>query len=190
MDSELIKVIEREAEAERQRILQASQKDAAEIVQQARAQAAELERNADAGQQALERTEMAKAHSAANLQAMAILLEAKSRTIDRIFETAYQDIKKTPPQRYRQALKSLLQEALADLPGETVVLASQGDLKTVQELAKETKLKSEVRPDPRVSEGIILTDKTGSSSILNRFSDRLDRARPFLVARISEILWG
>ena len=190
MNSELIKVIELEAEAERQRILEASQKNAGEIVQQARAQAAELERKSLADSQALEKTEMAKADSTANLQAMAILLEVKSRIIDGVFQSAYQKIKKTPPERYRQALKSMLREAAEDLPGETVVLTSPGDLKVVQELVKAAKLKAEVRPDPQVQEGIIMSDKSGSHSVLNRCSDRLERARPSLVARISETLWG
>ncbi|MBU1355315.1 MAG: V-type ATP synthase subunit E [Candidatus Edwardsbacteria bacterium] len=190
MNSELIKVIEREAEAERQRILDASRKNAGEIIEQAKAQAAELEQKFQADSQSLERTEMAKANSAANLQAMAILLEVKSRIIDGIFQAAYQKIKKMPQEKYRQALKSMLQEAVADLPGETVVLTSPGDLKMVQEIVKAAKLKAEVKPDPQVQEGIIMSDKSGSHSVLNRFSDRMERARPSLVAHISETLWG
>jgi vacuolar-type H+-ATPase subunit E/Vma4 len=107
-----------------------------------------------------------------------------------MFQSAYQKIKITPPEKYRQALKSMLREAAEDLPGETVVLTSPGDLKVVQELVKAAKLKAEVRPDPQVQEGIIMSDKSGSHSVLNRFSDRLERARPSLVARISETLWG
>lgn len=190
MDSVLIKVIEREAEAERQRILEASRKDAGEIIEQAKAQAAELEQKFQADSRSLEKTEMAKANSAANLQAMAILLEVKSRIIDGIFQAAYQKIKTTPQERYQKALKNMLQEAAEDLPGETVVLTSPGDLKMVQEIVKAEKLKAEVKPDPQVQEGIIMSDKSGSHSVLNRFSDRLERARPSLVARISETLWG
>lgn len=190
MNSELIKVIEREAESERLRILEASRQSAAEIIEQAKAQAAELEQKFQIDSQSWERTEMAKADSAANLQAMAILLEVKSRIIDGVFQSAYQRIKTTPPERYQKALKNLLREAAEDLPGETVVLTSPGDLKMVQELVKAAKLKSEVRSDPQVQEGIIMSDKSGSHSVLNRFSDRLERARPSLVARISETLWG
>jgi vacuolar-type H+-ATPase subunit E/Vma4 len=190
MNSELIKVIEREAEAEIQRILEASHKDARESIEQAKAQATELEQKFRDDSQSWEKTELAKAGSAANLQAMAILLEAKSRIIDGIFQAAYQKIKTTPPDRYQKALKNMLREAAEDLPGETVVLTSPGDLKMVQDLVKAAKLKAEVKPDPRVQEGIIMSDKSGSHSVLNRFSDRLERARPSLVARISETLWG
>jgi len=190
MNSELIKVIEREAEAERQRILEASKKNAGEMIEQARVQAAELEKNNQADSQAWEKAEMAKTESAANLQAMAILLEAKSRSIDRTFQAAYEKIRKTPPERYKKALKNMLAEAAAELPGEIVILTGPDDLKTLQELTKAAKLKAEVRTDPQVREGIIVTDISGRHSVLNRFSDRLERARPSLVARISETLWG
>jgi vacuolar-type H+-ATPase subunit E/Vma4 len=190
MNSELIKVIEKEAEAERQRILENSQNSAREMVEKARTEAAEMERRSEEELRSTEATEMAKAASAANLQAMAIMLEAKSAIVDSIFKSAYESIKKTPAEKYKKVLKLLLDEASEQLPGETVVLAGQGDLKMVQDLVKAAKMKAEVKPDPRVQEGLIMTDKSGSYSILNRFSDRLERARPSLISRISEILWG
>lgn len=190
MNSELIKVIEREAEAEKQRILEASRQSAAEMVQQARTQAAELEEKHRSDNLAWEKAEMAKAESTANLQAMAIILSAKSRAIEGVFRTAYDKIRKSSGESYKMALKSMIAEAAAEIKGDMVILAAQADLKTVQELAKAAKLKAEVRADPQVAEGIIVTDQSGNSAVLNRFSDRLERAKPSLMARVSEILWG
>lgn len=190
MNSELLKVIENEAEAERQRILESGQKEAREILEKAQTEALQLEQKFEADSLAQEKAEMAKAESTANLQAMAILLAKKSRTIEQIFEETYQKILETPPDKYKKALKIMIQEAAGELSGDLVIKSSSDDLKTVQEIAKALKLKSEVKADPLIKEGVIVSNQAESNSILNRFSDRLKKARPSLMARISEILWG
>jgi vacuolar-type H+-ATPase subunit E/Vma4 len=140
--------------------------------------------------QAHRRAEEARAESAANLQAMSVILEAKSRIIGQVFQEAHQAMAKMPREKYRQALKALLQEAARELGGGMTVRSSREDLKTVQELVKEAGLKAEVQADPQVADGIVVSDQAGRSTVLNRFSDRLERARPGLMARVSEILWG
>lgn len=190
MNSELIKLIEQEAEAERLKILEAARARATEMVEQARAQAGELEEKHRAQSLAHRRAEEARAESAANLQAMSLILQAKSRIIGQVFQEAHQSMTRMPRDRYRQVLKSLLLEAGRELGDGLMVLASRDDLKAVQELAKEIKLKAELKADPQVSDGIVATDRAGRSTVLNRFADRLERARPGLMAQVSEILWG
>ena len=190
MNSELLKVIEQEAEAERQRIVESGQKEVREILEKAQTEALQLEQKFEADSLAQEKTEIAKADSTANLQAMAILLATKSRIIEQIFEEAYDKIQKIPADKYKKALKIMIQEAAGELSGDLVIKSSPDDQKTVQEITKALKLKAEVKADPLMKEGVVVSDQTESSSILNRFSDRLKRARPALVARISEILWG
>lgn len=190
MNSELIKLIEQEAEAERLKILEAARTRATEVMEQARSQAGDLKDKHRVHSLAHQRAEEARAESAANLQAMSVLLQAKSRIIGQVFQEAHQSMSQMPRDRHRQVLKALLQEAGRELGDGLTVLTSRDDLKTVQDLAKEIKLKAELKADPQVSDGIVAIDQAGRSTVLNRFADRLERARPGLMAQVSEILWG
>jgi|GEM_PF-1450911 V/A-type H+-transporting ATPase subunit E len=190
MDSELLKVIEQEAHAERQRILDEAEMEAKKILAQAQAQASELK----AKQQVLLETEgkmaLTKAKSTANLEASARILSAKDRIVEEVFQKATEQVQSMDKAKRQKLIKSLLTEACAQFEPGMVITVSKEDLSLVQQLMKELKLDAKVEAGAGVSSGVIVSNPQGTSVVLNRVSDRMARARPALVSEISKTLWG
>ena len=190
MNSELSKVIEAEAEAERQRVLDAAKQQAGEITAAAEAdaaaQAAEFERSSREQEQAARR----RAESAANLKASALLLTAKSEMLDAVFAAAREKLRALKGPEYQQALKALIAEAAASYEGSFIVRVRPEDLKAAQQVIKDLKLGATAEADGSVPDGIVASDPAGRMMVYNRFADRIDRARPALLSELSQILWG
>lgn len=190
VDSELLRVIEAEAEAERQRVLAAAREQAAAIAQAAQGKARALRAEGDRLRQEDERAARLKAASAAELSASALLLSAKSAVLDSAFAAAGDRLRTLDGAAYRTALKSLLAEAAAGLDGPLVIKVRGADVKLAGEAAKELRLDAAVAADEAVDAGVIVAGRDGRMMVCNRFADRIERARPALLARLSQVLWG
>lgn len=190
MNSELLRVVEQEAEEEARRTLDEARSQADQLLARAEEQARAIRDEYRTKAEALEKAAMARAKSAANLEAQALLLEVKSRVIESLFAEAAEAMEKLPPGQRRLALKGLLAEAAQGLSGSLRLSVAPGDADAARDLVKELKLDAEVVPDEKVRDGVVARTRNGNAMVLNRVADRLEQARPMLTAEIAKILWG
>lgn len=190
MNSELLQVVEQEARAESERLLSEARAQAERILAQAREQAEAIRQEHRQRLEAETLSAEARAQSAANLEAQAMLLEAKSRVMESLFTEAAGAMSKLLPESRRQALKKLMAEAVQGIPGKVRLEVSPSDVDAAKELAREMNLNAEVAADSKVVDGVVARSIQGSAMVLNRVSDRLLQARPLLMAEIAKILWG
>lgn len=190
MNSELLRVVEREAGAEAERLLAEARSQAERILEQARGQAGSLREEHRQRAEAEEKAAEARARSAANLEAQALLLEAKSRALESLFAEAAGAMGKLSAGQRRKVLGQLMAEAAREISGPMLIEVSPEDLAAAKELAKELKLNAEMSADPKIKDGVVARSAQGSAMVLNRVSDRLAQARPLMTAEIAKLLWG
>jgi len=192
MASELIQLLEREAEAERERILAEARERADRIRNEAEAQATalvEAQRRRIASEVEAARV---RAQSAATLRATSLILEAKDEQIDRVFELAQTELERIShdPTRYPAILRRLLQEAVEGFEGRVVVECAESDVAAVGAIARELGIEADVRPSPDVWGGVRVRSEDGRFVVENTLTSRLARARQALLSEVAEILWG
>jgi vacuolar-type H+-ATPase subunit E/Vma4 len=190
MNSELLRVVEQEAQEEAGRILAEARAQSEAVVAQAGERAEALRRDFRQRSESEERAAEARARSAANLEAQALLLEAKSRALETLFAEAGRMMEKLPSDKRRRALKELMAEAAQGLSGRLRLEVSPRDEAVARELLKELKLEAEVAADPKIDGGVVARSQDGQSLVLNRISDRLKQAKPLLTADLAKTLWG
>jgi vacuolar-type H+-ATPase subunit E/Vma4 len=190
MESELLKLIETEAQAEKQRILDAARQGAKDIRDKAQSQAAQMKEVQLALTLAEGNIATVKAQSAAHLEASALILSAKDRIIGDIFAEASQKVNSLGGTPLRKALKSLMAEACSQFGPGMVVTVREEDLALAQQIAKDLKLDARVESDPSVGDGLTVSSPDRTAVVLNRFADRMARAKPALTSSLAQILWG
>lgn len=190
MNSELLRVVEQEAKAEADRLLAEARAQAEQVLSQAAEQAGAIREEFRLRSEAEEKAAEARARSAANLEAQALLLEAKSRILDSLFSEASGAARRMTAEQRRRALRDLMAEAAAGLPGRLRLEVAQQDQAAARELARELKLEAEVSASPQVEDGVVAATADGSAMVCNRISDRLNQARPLLTSEIAKLLWG
>ncbi|MCS7173140.1 MAG: V-type proton ATPase subunit E [Armatimonadetes bacterium] len=192
MSSELISLLEREAQAERERLLEEARQRARDLLQQAEAEAANLleahRRRVDAELEAA-RT---RARGVAQLQATSLVLAAKDEQIEEVFRRARQELERLSqdPARYEPVLRGLLQEAVAGFRDRVVVECAERDLPLVQAAVQTLGLEAEVRPSPELWGGVRVRSTDGRFVVENTLLSRLERARQLLLSEVADILWG
>ncbi len=190
MESELLKLIENEAQAEQQRILDAARQEAKDILDKARAQTVQMKESQEALLTAENNITAVKDQSAARLEASALILSAKDKIINGIFAEAAQKLNALSGAPQKQALKNLMAEACSQFGPGMVVTVKKEDLALAQQIAKELKLDAKLETDPQVKDGVIVSNPDRTSVVLNRFADRMARAKPALTSSLAQILWG
>jgi len=189
--SELIALLEREAAAEREQILNDAKAQADRILAEARREAeahlaATRERLA-----AEEKAALVKAHSTAALRASAMVLQAKEEEIARVFAGAEAELAgfNRDQTRYPQALLAFIEEGLKGLPEHAVVTVHPEDLALVHDLVRLRGWQVTIRADPGVRGGAQIASPDGRFVVTNTLASRLERARPALAAEVAKILW-
>jgi len=190
MESELLKLIETEAQAEQQRILDSARQGARDILDKARTQAAQMKEAQQALLTAEDNSALLKAQSAAHLEASALVLSAKDRMISGVFSEAARQLNSLSGAPLKKALKNLMAEACSQFGPGMVVTVKKEDLALAQQIAKELKLDAKLEADPSVRDGVIVSSPDKTSVVLNRFADRMARAKPALTSSLAQILWG
>ncbi|MDR5708564.1 MAG: V-type ATP synthase subunit E family protein [Armatimonadota bacterium] len=192
MSSELISLLEREAQAERERLLEEARQRARDILQQAEAEAANLleahRRRVDAELEAVR----IRAQGVAQLRATSLVLAAKDEQIAEVFQRARQELERLSrdPSRYEPVLRALLQEAVAGFRERVVVECAEQDLPLVQAAVQALGLAAEVRPNPELWGGVRVRSADGRFVVENTLLSRLERARQVLLSEVADILWG
>jgi len=190
MESELLKLIENEAQVEQQRILDAARQGAKDILDKARAQTVQMKEAQEIRLVSETSISTVKAQSAAQLEASALVLSSKDRILNGIFAEAAQQLNSLSGAPLKQALKNLMAEACSQFGPGMVVTVKKEDLALAQQIAKELKLDAKLEADPLVQDGVIVSNPDRTSVVLNRFADRMARAKPALTSSLAQILWG
>jgi vacuolar-type H+-ATPase subunit E/Vma4 len=190
-NSELITLLQREADAEREQVLAEGRKQADSILVEARRQAEEVVAAARGRLENEQKAALLKAQSTAQLLAASLVLRAKEEEIARIFERAETELNGLvgDAQRYPAALRTFVEEALQGFEGRAIVSVNPSDEPVVQGLARHRGWDVDVRADPSVRGGARVSAHNGRFMVTNTVASRLDRARPALAAELAKLLW-
>lgn len=193
MGSELRNLLEKEAQAEQDKILAEARARAAEIVAAAQREAEEMAAVSKRRLEAEAAQDRTRATSTASLRASAQVLEAKDEALRTVFEDAEAELRRAAahPARRRMMLREFLREAAQELPpGRAIVEVAPGDLPVIEELSRELGLDVEARGSDAVTDGIRLMTPDGRAVVENTLASRLGRVRREMVSRVAEILWN
>ncbi|MDR7415036.1 MAG: V-type ATP synthase subunit E family protein [Armatimonadota bacterium] len=192
MASELIHLLEREAQAERERLLEEARQRARTLLQQAETEAENLLEAHRRRMEAEVEAARIRAQGVAQLRATSLVLAAKDEQIAEVFRRARQELERLSrdPSRYEPILRALLQEAVSGFSGQVVVECAERDLPLVQATVQALGVAAEVQPNPEVWGGVRVRSADGRFVVENTLLSRLERARQVLLSEVAEILWG
>ncbi len=192
MPSELVVILEKESAAECDRILGEARAKVDEITTQARQEVQtyldEQRRQLEAGRKAA-RT---KAESAAQLQASALVLQAKDQAITAGFLQAEAELTRISQDeaQYRKILRGLIGEGAAALPGRVVIEVHPNDLEVARQAVRELGLDADLKAAQEITGGARLATPDGRFVVENTLRSRLERIKPVLASEVAALLWG
>jgi vacuolar-type H+-ATPase subunit E/Vma4 len=192
MSSELVTILEKEANAEIERILTEARGQAERLIAQAnqetQAYLTEQRHRIDAERKAA----LVKADSAAQVRASALVLQAKDQAIAEVFATAGAELSRLQQDksRYGAILRGLIREASGALSGRVTVQVNPKDLDLVKQAVKDLKLGAEVKPGDDVSGGVRLVSGDGRFVVENTLVSRVERVRSLIAPEIAAQLWA
>ena len=202
MGSELLALLEKEAAAERDRVLAEARAQAEEIRAAAEGQARQVVESQRQQKEAALRTSRVRAQGTASLQAQALLLEEKDRTITEVFRRAEEALDQVigDRARYAQVLGRLIEEGLQGFNGPVIIEAHPDDVALVKRQLDDSGIlrtlaqqdanwKPAVRSAADVRGGVRLSSPDGRYVVLNTLASRLERARPTLASEVARTLW-
>ncbi len=202
MGSELLALLEKEAAAERERVLAEARAQAEEIRAAAEGQARQVVESQRQQQEAALRTSRVRAQGTAHLAAQALRLEEQDRTITEVFRRAEEALDQVIRDRARYApvLGRLIEEGLQGFTGPIIIEAHPDDVALVKEhlegsgirrtlAQQDAHWKPEVRSAADVRGGVRLASPDGRYVVLNTLASRLERARPTLASEVARTLW-
>jgi vacuolar-type H+-ATPase subunit E/Vma4 len=192
MGSELIQLLEQEARVEKDKVLGDARKRAEEILAGARKDGEEIVTSTRRRLESDRTQARTRAASAASLRAAALLLEAKDKALQQVFDRATVELKRASedPARRRTMLRHLLGEAVQGIATQGAALeVPPGDAEAAKEACRALHLSLEVRESPDVSGGVRLTTEDRRIVVENTVASRLSRTRSALISRVAEILW-
>ena len=189
--SELITLLEREAQAECEQLAADARAQAESLVAQARHESEEYVAAARARLEAEARAALVKAQSTAQLRASSLVLRAKESEIAQIFAAAEAELSRLARdvQHYPRILRMFIEEGLRGFPGPAVVAVHPSDHSMVQDLVRLQGWSVTVQADPAVHGGVRISSPDGRLVVTNTLASRLERARPGLAAEVAKALW-
>lgn len=188
---ELVALLEREAAAEREQILNDARAQADAIRAEARREAEEYLAATRGRLEAEGRAALVKAQSTAQLRSSALVLQAKEEEITRVFARAQDDLAAfaSDAQRYPTVLQAFIEEGLRGTAGHAVVTVNPADQAAAEALVRTRGWDVTVQADPAVRGGGKISSPGGRFVVTNTLASRLERARPALAAEVAKILW-
>jgi vacuolar-type H+-ATPase subunit E/Vma4 len=192
MESELVAILQREADAERERLLSEATAQADQIIAEAQKEA---ETYLAARRQELEadrHNARTRAESAAQVRAAALVLQAKDHALADVFAKVEAELARVAQDRsrYTALLRGLIREAAAGLDGRLVVEVHPSDLELARTVVRELKLDAEVKPSEDVRGGARLATENGRFVVENTLASRIERVKSVVAPEVAALLWG
>ncbi len=103
-----------EAEADAEALLERAREQCAEIMFEASKDAERIKASLEENAQKEAESIIARAKSGAAMQKRNLLLEARSRAVDKVFEAAYKEILNLPEEKYCELVSKLIASAILD----------------------------------------------------------------------------
>jgi len=184
----LLKALEDDARSQVMQIIKEAEDAAAEMIAQAEKDAGDtthLRLMAMTGE--FERL-MASAINSAKTRTHAALLNVRCALIDEAFNKAAEAVRGLPGNEYAELLNRLFFEALEALAGQSpdskpVVLVAPEDAALIKSGG------AEIRPDARVSLGVILRSTDGRVEYENTVGSRIGMVKPEMMPILDKILF-
>lgn len=186
----LLQTLEKEAEQEKNKILEEEEKQIASIKQDAEEKARII--RSEVLQKAKEEIDIeeAKMIGQARSQANMEVLEARRKGFDLVLHLAKERLKNLSKETdYIQQFEFLAREAVAGLKGKLTAEVSPQDVSLAQDIFKKLKREIEVKANPKVQGGIIVKSPETHISVENTLESRLQKAFSMLTSEIAQKLW-
>ncbi|MCR4427735.1 MAG: V-type ATP synthase subunit E [Caldiserica bacterium] len=185
----LLKLLLSEAEQEKKRIQEEAESFRKNLLEKAQEEARSVIEKAEKELEEKGRLEIERAKSAYNLKEQAEILKEKTNWLERVFNEAFDRLKKFRENpRYASILELLLKEVLKDNPDYIISLNPQ-DLPLVQNFQKKEGIDFKIVQDESVESGVVATTPDKKVQIFNTLPHRLEKAWPHLVVEVARLLW-
>lgn len=184
----LISALEEDARAQAGRVLEEAREAAEAALNEAREEAKALEESSFLQLDSALKRKRAALLNAARTKASGEKLKVRHALIERAMEEAGKRFSSMPEDEYRRLLARLFSELKSDWergrPGEgPVVFVNPADVGLIE-------TSYEVRPDSRVSLGVVFASSDGTVRFENSVPGRLSRAKAVMVPAMNELLFG
>ncbi|MBI5970433.1 MAG: hypothetical protein HY884_04700 [Deltaproteobacteria bacterium] len=182
----LLRALENDARSQTMQIIKEAEDAAAVLIAQAEKEAGETARLRLMAMTGEFERRKAAAINSAKTRTHAAILDVRCSLIDEAFNGALQAVKALPKDEYAILLNRLLDEAmdaLADKDSKPVALVAPVDAALIKSG------RAEIRPDARVSFGIILQSTDGRVVNENTMSSRIGMVKPELMPILDKILF-
>jgi V/A-type H+-transporting ATPase subunit E len=186
--SSLNEILEKEALAEINRILDESDSRAATLIQEAETEAAAQLAVQRKKIESATRTAKHRAEGAAELAVSTARIQAKGEMIARVRKKALSAIEELAGKPdYSKILTALADEAIRTVDGAESLVVNPNDSGILNDWAMQKRI--EIRTDPALRFGVRLVSSSSKRSVENSLPERLDRSWDMLSARVGQILW-
>jgi V/A-type H+-transporting ATPase subunit E len=192
MSSELVAILEKESAAEVARLRAEAKAQADKVEAEAKSAAQAYLEGQRRRLEAEHKGAIAKAQSAAQVQAAALILRAKDDAMTEVFSRAEQALSRLQRDRlrYTAVLGGLIKEAAAGLSGHVIVEVNPEDREPATRAVRELGLDAEVRTAEDVRGGTRVATPDGRFVVENTLASRIERVRPVLASELAQLLWG
>ncbi len=192
----LFKGIKEQVQIDRDKIIQAAEREAGQIMQNAEAQVEKINNGDEdediGGKRRRHRRRVPKKSTS---RSQFLLSRWDTKVKHQVLQEMIQGAKKrlaTVRQRkdYPDILAGLIKEAVQECDGCDTITVHEGDLELVNKLAKELNLQQKIVGANNFSGGAIATAHQGKIKVNNTLDARVDQAAPLLITTIGKILYG
>jgi V/A-type H+-transporting ATPase subunit E len=186
--SDLDGIIQKEALAEINQLLQESEAKAAAVIQEAQTKASAQVAACRKRTEAEVRAAVRRAESAAQLTVSTARIHARGREVALVKEKALgalEEIAAKP--NYGEVLSALADEAFQAVKAPEAVVVHPNDRDKLEDWAVHKGI--ELRTDPGIRVGVRIISSGGKSSVENSLPERLDRAWDMVVSGVVQLLW-
>lgn len=192
MSSELLAILEKESAAEVERILSEARAKAEEMRAEARTSSRAVLDAQRAHLEMQRKVALARAQSASQVRAAALVLQAKDRAVTEVFVRAETELRRLQQDhaRYAAVLRALIREAAGGLSGRIVTEVSPNDREVARQAVRDLGLDAEVLSAPDVSGGVRVATTDRRFIVENTLASRIERVKPMLASDVAALLWG
>ncbi len=187
----LVAEIDREAEAEKERILSEARDKASRILAEADAGIARSREEASRLAEKRARVDEDRLFGQVRLEAQAQRLRGLRRAYERAFAMARERIDKlVRSPGYRDTLRTLVREALEQTPQAALVTVAREDVKICSEVVRESGAECEVAGAELPPGSVVVSSADGKVKVDNSLAARLAAAEGAMETRITRCLNG